>query len=85
MKEEKKYLARSLNVTIRYMDDVFSLNNSEIDLHMRIMYPPDWRPNMHQTKIYMYASYFDVFLAFKNLLFFRFYVQQHPTVPSIFE
>jgi hypothetical protein len=65
LQKNQKKLARSINSTFRYIDDVLSLNNSRFDDFVNCIYPIQLEIN-DTTDTERSASYLDRQAQFKN-------------------
>jgi hypothetical protein len=57
--KKKKSLAVAFNLTFRYIDDVLSINNNQLQSHVDLIYPNELEIK-DTTKSFTFASYLDV-------------------------
>ena len=65
VKQKKVSVAKTFNLTSRYIDDVISLNNSKFSDYLSMIYPPELEIK-ETTESASSASYLDIFLEFDS-------------------
>ena len=63
VKQKKISVAKSFNLTFRYIDDVISFNNSEFNNYLSMIYPPELEIK-ETTESNSSTSYLDIFLKY---------------------